>query len=190
MHVLFVHQNYPAQFRYLAPRLAREIGWRCTFATRNAKSPDLPGVERVVYRPRSGATRANHVCTRAFESRVGHAHGVYAALKDRPDIRPDLVVAHSGFGSSLFLPHLHDAPVINFFEYFYRPTGRCSTYRPEVSVAEADVLRSSTNNAMLLLDLDNCDRGWCPNHAQRQWLPKEFHPKIEVDRIKGISTFS
>ena len=106
MHVLFVHPNYPAQFRYIAPRLQREFGWRCTFATRNTKAPPLPGVERVAYGLRSSATRANHVCTRSFETAVGHAHGVYAALKDRPDIRPDLVVAHSGFGSSLFLPHL------------------------------------------------------------------------------------
>jgi hypothetical protein len=39
MHVLFVHSNFPARFRYLAPRLARDFGWRCTFATRNARRP-------------------------------------------------------------------------------------------------------------------------------------------------------
>src|SRR2546428_10054827 len=111
MNILFVHQNYPAQFRYLAPRLASEFGWRCTFATRNTKAPNLPGVDRIVYRLNSGPTHANHFCTRAFEAAVGHAHAAYDALKARGDIRPDLVVAHSGFGSSLFLPHLYDAPV-------------------------------------------------------------------------------
>ena len=49
MHVLFVHQNFPAQFQCVAPRLAADYGWRCTFATRNTKGPDLPGVERVQY---------------------------------------------------------------------------------------------------------------------------------------------
>jgi hypothetical protein len=117
MHVLFVHQNYPAQFRHIAPRLVSDYGWRCSFATRNVKAPDLPGVERVPYRVRNSATRANHLCTRLFENQVGHAYGVYEALKDRPDVKPDLVVAHSGFGSSLFLPLLYDAPVINFFEF-------------------------------------------------------------------------
>ena len=60
MHVLFVHRNYPAQFRYLAPRLARDFGWRCTYATHNAKAPDVPGVERVVCRVRARPTATQH----------------------------------------------------------------------------------------------------------------------------------
>jgi glycosyltransferase involved in cell wall biosynthesis len=106
--------------------------------------------------------------------------GVYEALKARPDIRPDVVVAHSGFGSSLFLPHLYDAPIVNFFEYYYHADGGAFRFRPEFPVTEADVLRSGPNNAMILLDLQRCDRGWCPNFAQRDVMPGEFHSKIEV----------
>ena len=180
MHVLFVHQNYPAQFRYIAPRLVSDFGWRCTFCTANARAPDVPGVERVVYRRTFGATRMNHACTRGFENCVGHAQAVYAAMRARPDLTPDLVVAHSGFGSSLFLPHLYDCPVVNFFEYFYRSVGQGLGYRPEDDVSELQVLRSRTNNAMILLDLDNCDRGWCPNEHQRSQFPGRFRTKIEV----------
>src|SRR5437667_1077922 len=159
MNILFVHQNYPAQFRYLAPRLASDLGWRCAFATRNTKAPDLPGVERVVYRVRSGPTRGNHFCTRSLEAGVGHAHAAYEALKVRPDVKPDVVVAHSGFGSSLFLPYLYDAPVINFFEYFFRPVGQSLGYRREFGMSETDLLRNATANAMTLLDLEKCARG-------------------------------
>jgi hypothetical protein len=180
MHVLFVHSNYPAQFRYLAPRLAKDLGWRCTFVTRNRTAADLPGVERVLYRKRGGAAESNHFCTRYFEGAVRDAHGVYEALKGRPDVKPDVVVAHSGFGSSLFLPHLYDAPVVNFFEYYYHAGGGAFCFRPEFPVTEADVLRSGPNNAMILLDLQRCDRGWCPNFAQRDVMPGEFHSKIEV----------
>src|SRR5690348_1876680 len=110
MHVLFVHQNFPAQFRYIAPRLVKDFGWKCTFVTER-KQGDLPGVEKVLYTSRGGATKANHICTRNFENAVAHAHGVYETLKSRPEIQPDLVVAHAGFGSSLFLPYLYDAPI-------------------------------------------------------------------------------
>ena len=58
MHVLFVHPNSPAQFRHVAPRLAADYGWDCTFATNNTRTPDLPGVRRVVYRPPAAATAA------------------------------------------------------------------------------------------------------------------------------------
>ena len=180
MHVLFVHQNLPAQFRYLAPRLVNDYGWRCTFCTANSKSRDMPGVDRVLYRPTSGATRANHACTRGFENTVCHAHAVFMAMKQRPDVRPDLVVAHSGFGSSLFLPHLYDCPIVNFFEYFYRCVGQDLGYRPDHDVSELQLLRLRTANAMVLLDLDNCDRGWCPNEYQRSLFPGRFRTKIEV----------
>ena len=186
MHVLFVHQNFPAQFRYIAPRLVAEHEWRCTFVTEKAEG-ELPGVEKIVYKARGGATRANHYCTRNFENAVAHTHGVYEALKARPDIQPDLVVAHTGFGSSLFVPYLCDAPIINFLEYFYHPVGQDMGFRPESPVTEEDLLRIKTKNAMILLDLVNCDRGWTPTHYQREFFPPQFHDKIEVI-FDGIDT--
>jgi hypothetical protein len=46
MHVLFVHQNFPAQFRHIAPGLA-EHGWECTFVTNNIDTPAPPTVRKV-----------------------------------------------------------------------------------------------------------------------------------------------
>jgi hypothetical protein len=93
MHVLFVHPNFPAQFRSIAPRLAADYGWTCTFATENQKAPALPGVEKVVYRTRWGATGATPFEARPFDNAMGHARGVYEALRGPPDIKPDLVPA-------------------------------------------------------------------------------------------------
>jgi hypothetical protein len=123
MHVLFVHPNFPAQFRCVAPRLASDYGWSCSFVTNNETVAPPAGVRKILYRPRGGATRRSHFCAIPFDDAVGHAHGVYEAMKAHPDVKPDLVVAHSGFGSSLFLPSLYDCAVINFFEWYYRPGG-------------------------------------------------------------------
>jgi hypothetical protein len=79
MHVMFVHQNFPAQFRYIAPKLVSDFGWRCTFVTEK-EAGKLPGVDKVVYTAHGGATMANHVCTRTFENQVAQTLGVYAAL--------------------------------------------------------------------------------------------------------------
>lgn len=186
MHVLFIHQNFPAQFRYIAPRLAQEHGWKCTFATAKA-SESLPGVEKVVYTSKGGATKANHFCTQNFENCVWEAHGVYEMLKQRPDIQPDLIVAHTGFGSSLFLPFLYDAPIINFVELYYRPVGGDVGFRKELPVSEETLLRLQTKNAMIQADLANCDRGWTPTQYQRDFFPPEFRSKIEVI-FDGIDT--
>jgi hypothetical protein len=111
MHVLFIHPGFPGQFRYVAPRLAAEHGWTCTFVTRESGVPPIPGVLRIPYLPSVAGAAACPATTRRFEASVGHALGVYDALKARTDVRPDLIVAHGSFGASLFLPHLYDAPI-------------------------------------------------------------------------------
>jgi glycosyltransferase involved in cell wall biosynthesis/cephalosporin hydroxylase len=186
MHILFVHQNFPAQFRYIAPRLISEYGFECSFCTERAEG-EIPDVKKILYKPRGGATVANSVFTRNFENAVAHAHGVFDALKQAPEVKPDLVVAHTGFGSSLFMPFLYDAPVINFLEFLYSPVGQDLGFRPEIPVGETELLRSRTNNAMIMLDLLNCDRGWTPTHYQRDFFPAEWRNKIEVI-FDGIDT--
>ncbi len=179
MHIIFVHQNYPAQFGHVAARLAALPGYHCTFVSRK---PPAPGpVERIQYKLRGGATKHNHPCTRSFENAVHHSLAIYSALKARPDIQPDLVVGHSGFGSTLYLRDLYpDTPIINYFEYFYHTQGSDIDFRPEFPVGELGRLRAGTRNAMILLDLEACAAGYSPTHWQHSRLPEVFRPKVEV----------
>src|SRR5947208_1694186 len=131
MHVLFYHQNYPAQFGHAARVLAARPGWRVTFVSKDGPA-DVPGIARVLYKPAGGATERTHYCARTFENLVWHSHAVYAALAARPEIRPDLVVGHSGFGSTTFLRDLYPCPQVNYFEYFYRVAGSDMDFRPDV----------------------------------------------------------
>lgn len=186
MHVLFVHQNFPAQFRFIAPRLMKEFGYECSFCTERVEG-EIPGVRKIHYKSRGGATVANSVFTRNYENAVAHSHGVFEAMRHVKDLKPDLIVAHSGFGSSLFLPFLYDAPIINFLEFFYAPVGQDLGFRPEMPVGETELLRSKTNNSMILLDVVNCDRGWTATKYQRAFFPIELQSKIEAI-FDGIDT--
>jgi len=186
MHILFVHQNFPAQFGHIASYLATHKGYRCTFASEKPAGHSN-GIERIQYRTRGGATRNNHYCSRTFENCIWHTHAVYEALKARPDIKPDVVVGHSGFGSTLFLRELYDCPIINYFEYFYRTTKSDMDFRPDFPSSELNRLRANARNAMLLLDLNNCDVGYCPTSWQRSNIPDLFHEKVRV-LFDGIDT--
>jgi glycosyltransferase involved in cell wall biosynthesis len=186
MHVLFVHQNFPAQFGHIAAHLVQRHGFRCTFISEKAV-PNGGGIEHVRYRVRGGATRQNNYCSRTFENAIWHSHAVYEALKARPDIRPDLIVGHSGFGSTLFLRELYGCPIINYFEYFYRSSNSDMDFRPDFPSTELDRLRARARNAMLLLDMENCDLGYSPTRWQRERLPALFHHKMRVV-FDGIDT--
>lgn len=185
MHVLFLHQNYPAQFGMIVRHLVAD-GHRVSFVSRKEPGSDA-GIERIHYEPKGGATAAAHYSSRTFENCVWHAHAVYDALKTRSDIKPDLVVGHAGFVSTVLLRELYDAPVVNYFEYYYNPTNSDLDFRPDTPPLPEDRLRSYFRNAPLLVDLTNCDLGYAPTVWQRDRLPAIFHPKIRAI-FDGIDT--
>ncbi len=179
MHILFVHQNFPAQFGHIAEYLVKKKGFRCSFASQQSPG-QVEGIERIQYHVKSGATERTHYCSRTFENAIWHSHALYEALQSRPDLRPDLVVAHSGFLTTVFLRELYDCPIVNYFEYFYQPRGADMDFRPDFPSPPLNRLRARARNATLLLDLENCDAGYSPTHWQRARLPKIFHDKVRV----------
>jgi glycosyltransferase involved in cell wall biosynthesis len=186
MHVLFVHPNFPAQFGHLGERLLQEPGHRVTFASKRAKGVS-GAMECLFYDLKGGATEKNHYSSRTFENNVWQSHALYEALKPRPDIRPDVVVGHSGFISTVLLRELYDAPILNYFEFYYHNKNSDLDFRPDIQPSEDDKLRSHFRNSVLLLDLNNCDRGYSPTRWQRDQMPELFRPKIDV-LFDGIDT--
>src|SRR5687767_3061488 len=184
MHVLYVHQNFPAQFGHIAQHMCEKLNWQCSFVSQTAGGK-VGGIEKIEYKLAGGATQANHFCSRTFENTVWHCDGVYTALRHRPDVRPDLIVGHSGFGSTLFLRELYpDVPVINFFEYYYLPHDVDSDmdFRKDLGWPTVDMtyLRSRCRNAMILLDLQNCQAAYTPTQFQKSRFPAEYQDKLKV----------
>src|SRR5438046_693409 len=71
MHVLFLHQNFPAQFGMIAGQMARD-GHRVTFVSRK-EAGTVDGIVRIPYEPRGGATAQTHYGSRTFENMVWHS---------------------------------------------------------------------------------------------------------------------
>ncbi len=186
MHILYVHKNYPAQFGHVAARFVRDHGYQCTFVT-NQPAGESAGVRRLHYDPVGGAKASTHYFARSFENAIAHSHGVYEACKAEAGLKPDLIVAHSGFGSTLFLRELFDCPIINYFEYFYHPHNSDLDFRPDFPPLDKDVLRSYARNATILLDLENCNAGYCPTNWQRSLFPENVADKLQVI-FDGIDT--
>ena len=184
MHVLYVHQNFPAQFGHIARHLVDKLGWKCSFVSQTPGGV-VGGINKVEYKTGGGATKQNHFCSRTFENTVWHCDAVYRAMKARPDIQPDLIVGHSGFGSTLFLRELYPTvPIINFFEYYYIPHDKDSDmdFRKDLGwpTSELKYLRSRCRNAMILLDLQTCNAAYTPTEFQKSRFPGEYQNKLET----------
>lgn len=187
MHVLFVHKNYPAQFGHLARYLIDNHGFSCTFISEKPPGKQ-PGLERLQYIPQGGATESTNFLSRTFENQVWHSQAVFEVLAARDDIRPDLIVGHSGFVSTLYLRELYDCPLINYFEFFYHTKNSDLDFRRDLPAYQTrDLLRARTRNAVFLLDLQACDAGYSPTEFQRSQLPGEYQGKVETI-FDGIDT--
>lgn len=179
MQILFVHPNFPAQFGPVLSRLVARADAECVFVSR-AATGTRNGVRCIKFEPKAGATRANHYCSRTFENAVWHAHAVYEACKAAGGVRPDVIVGHSGFGTTLFLPELYQCPVVGYFEYYYHPRGTDMDFRPDFPARDIDFLRARARNAMILLDLEGCSAGYTPTQWQWRLLPDAYKPKVQV----------
>jgi glycosyltransferase involved in cell wall biosynthesis len=186
MQVLFVHPNFPAQFGPVAMHLAKRADVECYFVSRTARGLH-EGIKCIPFELKGGATRTTHYCSRSFENAVWHAHGVYEACKVLPELQPDLVVGHSGFGSTAMLAELFDCPIVNLFEYYYHSRGSDIDFRPDFPPSELDRLRSRMRNAMILVDLETCRAGYTPTHWQKSLFPDTWSGKLEVIH-DGIDT--
>jgi len=179
MHILFVHQSFPAQFGHIASHLVKREGFHCTFVSQLPKG-NVDGVRLIHYKPKGSATKRVHYCSRPFEDCTWNAHAVYGAMKSHPEVKPDLIVGHSGFGSTLFLADLFDCPIINYFEYYYRDRNSALDSGSKRLVRDIDFLRRRTRNAMILCDLQTCATGYSPTEWQRSLFPAEYQRKIQV----------
>lgn len=179
MQLLFVHPNFPAQFGPVIWRLAALEGVDVVFLSQRAEG-DRNGVRCLRYTSKGGATKATHYCSRTFENAVWGAHAAFDACRTAEGLDPDLIIGHSGFGTTAFLGELFDAPIINLFEYWYRGHGSDMDFRPEFPPREIDYLRSKTRNAMILMDLQQCTLGYAPTEWQHSLFPETWHSKLEV----------
>ena len=129
MRILFVHCNYPAQFRHLSQYLAADLNNEIVFLCQNKEwiATDVPHLKLSRYQlGREPKGDLCHPYLRRYETAVLHGQ---AALREALRLRqngfvPDLIIGHSGFGNTLYLKEVWPkAKFIGYFEWFYRSQG-------------------------------------------------------------------
>ncbi|MGK7885812.1 MAG: glycosyltransferase family 4 protein [Crocosphaera sp.] len=189
MNILFLHPNFPAQFRHLATVLAKNSKNRVVFGTKR-KEGSIAGVFKAIYTPSREARPETHHYVRNLENAVLQGQAVYRLAEQLKKERfiPDVVYGHSGWGPTLFIKDIFPkAELLCFFEWFYHAHGSDADFDPKEPLTADDEPRIRIKNTPILTDLYSCDRGLSPTYWQRQQFPPEFHSKITVCH-DGIDT--
>jgi glycosyltransferase involved in cell wall biosynthesis len=183
MNILFVHNNFPAQFRNLAEALAGRLDCRVA-AVGSQTAQSMPNVELRRYRMPAFNVGQTHPFARRFDVECRRATEVLYVLTQLREsgFVADLIVGHCGWGETLPLRSVFpDAKIVIYCEYYYRPDGQDVHFEAESPQFGVDgLLALHCKNASTLLSLAQADMGLSPTEWQRQTYPQEYHGKIRV----------
>lgn len=189
MNYLFVHQNMPGQYKHICQRLAADKDNTVVFITKR-EGIELPGVKKVLYKPHREPAESTHRYIRETERGILHGQEVARkamALKAQGFV-PNIVIGHPGWGETLYLKDIFpDAPLLNFFEFYYHAVGADVGFDPQTKVNLDTHCRIRTKNIVQCLALEAADAGMSPTYWQFEQYPPEFRHKISVIH-DGIDT--
>jgi glycosyltransferase involved in cell wall biosynthesis len=180
MNILFLHRDFPGQFKYIAPEIAKNPLNLVLFITAEDKIPTVAGINKLVYKAPKPSSQC-HPYAKTFEENVlhGRAAAEIAVVMKQKGIIPDIIFAHS-WGLGMFMKDVFpDVPVLNYFEWYWNAEGAVIGFDGKEPPTDFKTkLRAS--NAQTLVDLCSCDAGISPTEWQKKQFPKDFHDKIKV----------
>ena len=188
MKILFLHRNFPAQFRHLASYLANDPNNQVVFIT-NQQKFEIPGTRKLIYNLHREANTNIHHYLKFYEEAILHGQ---AALRSAIELKkqgfmPDIIIGHS-WGPILFIKDLFPkVPLIGYFEWFYNNNGTDVDFGKKDQLSIDTEAHTRIRNSHLLVDLYTCDYGITPTKWQLKQIPQEFHNKISVIH-DGIDT--
>jgi glycosyltransferase involved in cell wall biosynthesis len=191
--VLFVHSNFPAQFRDLSNSLAAR-GVPC-FAIGGEASPGAPGVELVRYRLTRGSAKDVHPLAIRAEADLLRGRSALEAARwlKNQGYEPQIIVGHPGWGETALLSHVFPAAKqILFSEFYYHGAGSDIDFDPEFWTGDEEaLLRGKAKNAVMAMALAEADAIVAPTEFQASRLPKALrdrtrviHEGIDVEAIR------
>lgn len=186
--ILFIHQNFPAQFVHLAGELRRRGHQVAALAVRGKA---IPGVRFIRYSPVIPERVSDVELARDFETKLTRASACAGAMRKLRDegFNPDVVVAHPGWGEALFCKDVWPgARLLIYAEFFYSANGSEFGFDPEFSVASDELrMRLRLKNTVHLHALSAADAAYSPTRWQHRQLPLEYQSKTTV-AFDGIDT--
>ena len=189
MIYLFIHQNFPAQYRHLARHFADQPGNSVYFITQPNKNA-MKGVTTLVYKPERPSRNGVHPFSYEVDGgiRTGVASAEVCRSLQQQGIRPDIVIGHNGWGETLFVKDIFpDVPLLAYFEFFYHYRGVDVGFDPEFATIFSHPAHLRTRNAINLMGFDAADWGHTPTRWQRSVYPPEMRRRITAIH-EGIDT--
>ena len=191
MKILFVHQNFPGQFLYLAPELKKR-GHDCLALTdfANTRDSTIPMLKYKHEAPKldPAATRLGRNYIQMSDRGVTVARACLQ-LRQQKGYVPDVIFGHSGWGETLFLKEVWpEAKLLIYAEFYYKGRGADVGFDPEFSKPSFDQVMIAQGRASHLGQaLLHADAGLSPTEWQASTYPPPLRRMLDVIH-DGVNT--
>jgi len=191
MQILLIHQNFPGQFIHICESLLQNKAHSITAFTMNQYVSDNAQLSVVRYKPSKASSKEIHPWALETEAKIIRGEAAMRAamaLKQKGYV-PDVILAHPGWGESLFLKHVWpDTKIILYCEFFYHTKGADVGFDPEFPCRDiGELCTVQLKNANNLLNMEIAYAGISPTYWQKSTFPEPFRSKIQVIH-DGIDT--
>lgn len=179
MRVLFLHNNFPAQYKHVAAALAADPANQIVAGSLDNKK-NLSGVTKHIYKPQREPSKSIHHYLRSTEAAVLDGQAVLRMCGElrKNGFIPDLVCGHSGWGTTIYIKDVFpEARLLTYFEWYYNARNSDVDFVNK-QLGYEDLCRVRTRNLPILMDLAHCDWGICPTGYQLSQIPRVFHSKL------------
>lgn len=188
---LFIHQNFPGQFKHLAPALAAQ-GHEVVGVGMNQPTIPQPGV-RYFRHDVAGQPHGPRPPSQLKDLYGKVLRGESAAARlewlKQQGFAPDVIFVHPGWGEALYVRDIFPkARLLIYAEYYYQGEGGDAFFDPEFSQPSSAALqRLRLRNTHLLHAMSVADGALSPTEFQRDRHPPWFRDRITVIH-DGIDT--
>tara|TARA_B100000674_G_C37881848_1_gene934703 strand:+ start:30 stop:1259 length:1230 start_codon:yes stop_codon:yes gene_type:complete len=177
--VLFIHTNYPAQFRYLVKAYLSK-GWDVWFASHTQKHPPLPEINIIqLEKPnvkKSKLESQQHTSLLTFEALL--------SAKRHQGLNPILTYVHTGWSLGQFTKDLFPKTImIAYSEWWFNLNSSDFHYDPDniyIHHTQKSRLEMTLRNQAYALELQQADSIVSPTEWQKKQLPKLFRERCSV----------
>ena len=179
--ILFIHPNFPAQFRHIAALMGKR-GHHCVFLTTNARQDwTIPGVQRLLYKPVQQEGKAGVFSTLGLVE--SHAEAVVRACVElkKKGFVPDVVYGASGWGGTWLVRDVFlKARLAGYFEWFYDADSADVRFGSREEPGLQNRINLRLRNTVILNDLISCDLCITPSQWQKSQFPPALQGKLSV----------
>jgi len=185
MRILFIHNNFPAQYRRIMEYIAKrpKLGVQMFAATLETNQQKTQVKQTIKYKPHRAPRKDIHPALVYTERAVINGQAFYGAMlaSKKAGFKPDIVLSHSGWGTGMFLRDLFpDAKLLTYYEWYYHSVNSDGTFLRDKPYGPDEEMRIRLKNTPILHDLAAMDHGQSPTLFQHSKFPDIFKNNISV----------